>query len=779
MPKNQSAELDGRRNEYPSNYPEGYPELMAQGDIARDLQGIVFQVLEKWWLLGGLLAVGLITSTVYLAFQPRIYVSTATVQIERQDKSTISVSDRQAQPNDPNSVEQLNTVVEKFQCRPILALVLKDLGVISSNSLILLELDDKAFDERTPGNLSPNTFASNQVGVVPDRPDTTGDREIARRALSAINDLNSRISVKLRRNTRLVDITVSDRDPQRAATIANLMVDNYLRQDFAIKTASSKSQGEFFQAEFKRLAKKLQESEQSLQDYREKVGAAKFSDLTTSGTDELQGYQNQLTVVKAEVIARKSAYDSSLGMGTNVQELLAYTQIASDSQVQLCQSAIAQKEAELVNLKQQYREKNPKYILAINTLEGLKNQMASTVLNIRARIQESFRIPYENALTTQQGLERQLAEAQAKSLDMSQKMIHYNLLARTVASDRAMFEAVSQRANEMSVSSQLAPVMISLVGPAFPSEKPASPKVKLTLLMATFGSLALGVILILFLNKIKTTLRTVEDAEEYLQCPVLAAVPKLKLANGDFQEKLVLIHADSRSAEVELFRTLRASLTVMNSEKDHPRRTFVFTSSVPKEGKTFTSCNFAASLAHQGLRTVIFDLDLRRPRLEEFMNGVSQRVAGLTEVLQGQKSLKEVVQAHPKIEGLFWIAAGQMIGNPSELLSQGIFKNILESALKDFDRIVIDTPPLHPVKDALLVAGLADEVIVLVNGSSTPRKAVAKTLQWLTQANIPVAGVVLNLLPRHRKGDGYYYDSYYGYGYGRYAEDEIAASQEK
>jgi len=759
---------------YPSNYPGNYPEPNAGGHVVRDLQSFWFLLLGRLWLIGAIVLAGTVITVSYIITQPRLYKATATVQVERQDQSAIKA---QTYGDAQSGLEQLNTIVGKFESRPLLASVLVQAGLISSNSILALSLDpalslvllDSNHNTNTGAATAPAAGSGSNAANGSMLP-TVGGYSVSKDELQTINSFGTRTKATLRRNTRLIDITVTDRNPEMAARLANLMVENYLKADFSIKSTTSKSQGEFFKVEFDRLALKLQNSEQALQDYKEQVGTVELANLGGAQDDQLQEYQRQLTVAQADVIRLKSAYDESLKMGTNVNELLAYTSIASDPQVQLVQTAIAQKEADLLQLKQQYREKNPKYILAVNTLAGLKEQYVKTVLAIRNQIQESFRLPYENALTTQKGLANELVKVQAKSLNLSQKAIHYNLLAREVASDQAMFDAVSQRLNEMSVSSQLAPVNISVVQPAYPPGAPSSPRVGILLFLGFFGSLGLGLGLVLLFDQFNTSLRTVDEAEEYLQLPVLAAIPRLGIDSADFHNRLVVASRESHSAEVELFRTLRASIGMLGREQE--RRSFLFTSSFPKEGKSFTSCNFAASLAQQGLRTIVFDLDLRRPRLEEFLTGQTSHIPGLTEVLENKLALSAVVQKHPDVPNLFWVAAGAMISNPSELLSQGLFKDVLAQALKEFDRVVIDTSPLHPVKDALLVATEVSTVIVLVDGSKTARKPVAKTVQWLRNVNAPVAGVVLNLLPRNRKGQGYYYYGYYGYSYGKYGHDD-------
>ena len=779
MPAN-SQDPESNRPDYPSNYPGkypgNYPEPMAAGNVVRDLQSFWFLLLGRLWLIGAIVLVGTVLTVSYILTRPKLYQATATVQVERQDQSAIKA---QTYGDAQSGLEQLNTIVGKFHSRPLLASVLVQAGLISSNSSMALSLDPAlslVLLDSTSNTPSAAATAANQGsnGVHGSILPTTAGFSVSKQELQVIAGFEGQTKATLQRNTRLIDISVTDRNPEMAARLANLMVENYLKADFSIKSTSSRSQGEFFKVEFDRLATKLQTSEQALQDYKEQVGTVELADLGGARDDQLQEYQRQLTVAQADLIRLKSAYDESLKMGTNVNELLAYSAIASDPRVQLVQTAIAQKDADLLQLKQQYREKNPKYILAVNTLDGLKEQYVITVLAIRNQIQESFRLPYENALTTQKGLANELGKVQVKSLDLSQKAIHYNLLAREVASDQAMFDAVSQRLNEMSVSSQLAPVNISVVQPAYPPGAPSSPKVNILLFLGFFGSLGLGLGWVIILDRFNTSLRTVDETEEFLQLPVLAAIPRLDLDSADYRNRLVVASQEAHSAEVELFRTLRASISMLG--KDQERRSFLFTSSFPKEGKSFTSCNFAASLAQQGLRTIVFDLDLRRPRLEDFLTGQTSHIPGLTEVLENKVALSAVIQTHPQVRNFFWVAAGAMIPNPSELLSQGLFKKVLTQALKDFDRVVIDTSPLHPVKDALLVATDVSTVIVLVDGSKTARKPVAKTIQWLRNVNAPVAGVVLNLLPRNRKGQGYNYYQYYGYSYGRYGHDDKAAT---
>ncbi len=730
---------DNRESPRPGQPPPNSSEplvVIAPINFAREIQTYWFLLIDKLWLIGAIVLVTTILVASYVLSKPKLYTATATVQVELHDQSEILAK----QPDAQTGLEQLNTIVGKFKGRPLLVEVLAQAGLLSSNSATFLA--NSITEPIAHGTLLPAD------------------------ELKLVKLFEKRVTIALRRNSRLIDISVMNEDPGVAAKLANLIVLEYLKQDFAIKTTTSKMIIEFFKTEYGRLSKKVQASEQALQDYEEQVGTVQ---VAYPQNDSLQEYEKQLTAARADVIRSKAAYDKSLEMGTNIEELLAYSEIVADPQVQSYQKAIAQGETDLLALKQQYREKNPKYILAVNTLNGLKEQLAHQVLNMRQQIQESFRLPYENDEKVMNGLEDELAKSEAKSLELSRKSIRYNMLAKEAATESNIFATISARSSEMTVSSQLAPAGISVIAPATPPADFSSPRVVALVVLAFVVSLIFSCILVIFQNFFNTSLRTVEAAENYLRLPVLAVFPELNLNRRDHQSQLVVLRKNFRPADQDLFRTLRINLSLLAKES---HRSFLFTSSFANEGKTFAACNFAASLAQQGLRTIILDLDFRRPQVEEFFTGENKQIPGVIQVLDHRMTLSDVAQTHPDDPNLFWAGAGNTVVNQTELLSPGTFRNLLDQALLKYDRVIIDTPPIHPVKDALLMANEVNTVITLVDGSKTARKAVAKTMQWLRSANAPVAGVVLNRLQRRRRGSGYRYNEFLGYGYGQYGHKE-------
>ena len=588
---------------------------------------------------------------------------------------------------------------------------------------------------------------------------TNGTKPLTRENI--VTRFSKSVKSTLRRNTRLIDITVANTDPRLAARLANGLVEYYLAQDAQVQQSTTTGATDFLQQEADRLKKKLEASDQALQDYRKKVGAISLEQSQDIVTPQLQDLNLRFTKSKADVIQAQGAYADSLNMSTNIEDLLAYPQVAADPDVMKIATAVSQLENDFAVIRQRYRAKHPKYILAETSLAGLRQQLAVTTLKVRARIQESLRIAYQNAVTAQEGLATQLHTTETNAMQLSDSAVRFNVLTREVKSDQALFDSVISRLGETAVAAQIAPERIRVIQPALVPELPAWPKVKLLFLLAIFGGLGVGLGISFLLYSVDASFHTVDEVEHTLEYPVLGAIPKLSRLKGN--ELVASQSATSSGAEV--FRSLRATLSLLGKESE--RRTYLFTSSLPGEGKTFNSANYAASLAQQGLRTLLIDLDLRRPMVENFFTGVSGQLPGVTDYFLGRKKLQELWRQNEAIPNMCWIPAGSSVPNPAELLTQSDFPHLLKEGLAHFDRVIVDTAPVLPVSDTLLLADKVQTVVLVVQSCKTSRKAVARSLLLLKNANAPIAGVVLNMLP-NRIINGYYYSYYQGYGYGHY-----------
>ncbi len=255
--------------------------------------------------------------------------------------------------------------------------------------------------------------------------------------------------------------------------------------------------------------------------------------------------------------------------------------------------------------------------------------------------------------------------------------------------------------------------------------------------------------------------------------PVLAVVPEADLSKlpkgGSF------VTEDSNSSQAESFRTLRASLSLLGEEDQ--RRIILVTSAIPSEGKTFTAHNLAASLATQGLRTLIIDGDLRRPALSSLLLEPDERKGtefrGLTDVLSNLCATKEAVRPTP-IHNLDLLPSGRRAPNPAELLAQPNVIALINQFAWEYDRVVIDSPPVNAVSDSLTLAPHMHAVVLVLRSSKTPRRAIMRAITLLQKAGARMAGLVMNRMAT-RSGAAYYY-YYYG---DSYVNDTVYSGDDK
>lgn len=324
------------------------------------------------------------------------------------------------------------------------------------------------------------------------------------------------------------------------------------------------------------------------------------------------------------------------------------------------------------------------------------------------------------------------------------------VLTNAVAESFAKSVAELERPN----GAETSPVKLTLVQPASVPTAAVSPKWAVNLGLGGFLGLGAGIGLAVMGRYMNSRIRTVGDVQRLSEVPIIGTI---HLDKNSTDNELV-VRDRPRSPRAESYRHLRTNVRFVGAPGSG--RLFLFTSSIPGEGKTTTTTNLAVTLAESGRSVCLVDADLRKPRVAQYLGLVND--AGLTNVLAGETEASQVFQAWSD-EKLQILPAGPTPPNPSELLGSDKMERLLAELVDNFDVVIVDAPPLLPVTDASVLAAACGGAILVVGCDRVHSGDVGRSLTQLENVGVPTLGIVVNRLDA-KKGKSYGYG--YGYGYG-------------
>jgi len=313
-------------------------------------------------------------------------------------------------------------------------------------------------------------------------------------------------------------------------------------------------------------------------------------------------------------------------------------------------------------------------------------------------------------------------------------------------------------------NSETATVTVTVVEAARLPEDPIEPNIPRNLSLGALLGLLIGLGLAVLREQLDNTVKRADDVEELTGAAVIGGV----LYNGDISKKPLAQQLQGQSPTAEAFRQIRTNLQFLNV--DNPPRVIIMTSSLPGEGKSTAAISLALVLAQSDERVAVVEGDLRRPRVTRYLRMVGG--VGLTNVLAGTIALEDALQ--PLGDGkLMVLASGPSPPNPSEMLGSSHMRQVIADLRASNDYVIVDSSPLLPVTDGLVLASLCDGVVLVSRHGVTKREQLRQSAQMLRSVDAKLLGVVLNMLPAKSSGS-------YGYGYGyAYESDRPDQSAKK
>jgi succinoglycan biosynthesis transport protein ExoP len=675
-----------------------------------DLRAIFALLRQRAWLLVACVLVAGIAGAVYIIRSPKVYRAQAVIQVEKEQK----VVKGDAADSQDFKGEEIPKTIEQSLTSPELLL-----GLIARNDLN----KDPAF---LPGLKRP-----------------VSDSKIA-------EEMTKHISAQVRRGTWLIDIKVEDHNPIMAQKIADLLVKEFVYEGSIRNMEAWEAGYHFLLQQSESVKARLTKSEEALQTYKEQhrlVALGEKENVVVAKLDELN---RMLTEANAKRIKLEADYGQiKKRKNSPPATLLEIPSIGNSPAIVELEKTVAEKEAEVASLTETF--KHPIHTGATMQLQELKAGLDRIVLKTAEQVTSE----YESAAATEEKMEAALQDQEDVALEQNRTSIPYNALRQDVESDRSLYESITTRLKEGDMSKDVAQDAIRVVSHPLLPERPVSPDKKRIMLLSLFGGLALGCGLTLLSRVLNASLKTVDEAERRLGLPALGVIPKC--ARPKWLTDDLLLVEQPGSAAAECFRTLRTSLSLLGKNAGH--KAFLFTSAVASEGKSFCAINCAVAFAQQGLNTLLIDADLRSPSIGRIsFDGAPAQ--GLTEILTHRTNLDETIWL-TNINKLSVLCAGTELDTPAELLAGEGFGQLITKVMAKFDRVVVDSAPIHPVSDTLLLVGHV-QVTCLVVSTKTSAEVVYQAVRKLTDAGSTLVGFIFNRVSRQHGSD-------YGYRYSQAA----------
>ena len=577
--------------------------------------------------------------------------------------------------------------------------------------------------------------------------------------VDAINRLRGALKVSHNEtqpwSSNVLNIAITWDDPIRAAQLANAVADAYVVDQLDARLESAKRASGWLSDRLIELRRQLGDSEEALAKFRKEHGLTRSGPTVALNDQQLADLNSKLVAARTDAAEKKARVDfvDDLAAGKKTLDSLPDSLTSTSSVIGPLRGKLADASQRQADLLSRYGRSYP----AVVNVEAEKRDIERSIAAETQRMAQTVRSDYALARARLDAMEQSMREATGQGELGNDDAVRMHELERTTAVNKSLFEDFLQKAKITDEQATFQARDVRVISPAQPGGQ-SFPNSKRVLLMALCAGLGLGLGGAFAMEKLKAGFTTPREVEEALGIPVLASVRQMKKSQLIKDGKSIAVPFYQThyplSSFSESIRTLRSS--ILMSDVDQPPKVIHFTSARPGEGKTTIAMSVAISAAFAGLKVVFVDADLRRPAASRLLKLEQEK--GLVDLLMGGVGVENVLKFHKDLK-LMIIPAGSKSLTPSDLLGSERMKMLVARLRETFDYVVLDTPPIGPVADGVIVANTADKTALVVRWASTPRELVETSLKQLS-THKRVAGIVFNFVNQDRAkkhGAGYYY----------------------
>ncbi len=695
---------------------------------------------------------GLLVAIIYAVNAPNIYKSTTVLKIAKPSGSVLQgslIPEFQDFGSDRFIANEIE-ILKSYKIREKVAKSLIDSFKVSgdkkSYSLILEDLENR--------NIVPKLKTIESIVKV----------------------LQSSVSIDQKRGLDIVEIAVESKSPKESALVANAYAAAYREINLANNRQQLTAIKDFLAKQRDEKLRELGTVEETLLAYQEQKGIVQLPEQARTLIAQSSDFEAKMNATKIDLtIAEKTLNQYKSELEKQDPEIKDYIEsLATEPYIKNLQLQIAdiktQKDRAVATSANTQRKNEliKEYDTRIDELRNkLNNQLSVYRAGVLASSPEEIKdltrkvleeeVKYQALVASYKKLNEIVEDYDKRLNKLPTSTIDLARLQREQAAYEKLFTQVEERYQEAIINEQSVPGNVLVIDEGLVPVLPSKPNRLMIVLIGLVLGIGMGVAFAFVKDHFDNTIKTPEDIQKK-NINILAWIPQIEgidTGNKDF-EFIVAKKPDASASEA--YRALRTRIKFSKLDKE-TLKVILVTSPTSQEGKTTTSVNLAGSFAQANFKTIILDADLRKPRIHSVFN--HKRFPGFTDYFFGQTSFEDIVRS-TEVNNLFYVSAGTIPPNPSEILGSTQMESFIQKLKNTFDYVIIDSPPLIAVTDSEILAQVVDGTILVVSANYTEMDLLEKSIEVLKRDNSTFLGVLLNNFS-FRSGYSSYYKYYYYY----------------
>lgn len=721
----------------PSTRAETPPPVTDDEDFI-DLRRYVAVIRKRKWIIAATCVLGVALTVLYTMRQTKVYAAEAKLVVDPQAPQVFGQAIQEVVQlgagNYWSNQEYFNTQVEIIEGYDLARATVENRRLASTRAL--------PYED-------PRLIPAEEAAAL------SKDARIE----LATKILNSSIGGAIQADSRIVTITVRHSDPVLARDLANAHAETFKSHNLLVRREGSADAETFLSSARDQAGKELRAAEAKLLAFKNKndlvsVSLEKQAEVVF---DELARYSVALADARIKRLELTALRDrAKQAVGEDILDSPIFG-LAGNLTAATLKDQYLRAKQQFTELAQDLGVKHPDYIAQKQKVDELHAEIAREANLAQREIEER----YQAALGAETRFKAEADKKYNEAKALGDKQAEYDRIKREIESAHANYAKVRGRHDDSELSGANPVTNIRDHEKARTPTVHVFPRLRLNVALAFSLSLLLGIGLAFLLEYLDRTIKGLEDVESMAQVPVLGLIPVLAgvpETDEALRDRDLFVFKNPTSRAAECIRSIRTN--ILFSGADRRLDILAVSSPNPREGKTTSVMYLGTTMAQSGQRVLLIDTDMRRPRLHKSV-GVP-RGRGVSNLILGDAGYEDTIKT-TEIPNLFVLPCGPTPPNPAELLLTNRFKEILDELRGRYDRIILDSPPLNAVTDAVVLSRLADGVIVVVQAGKTVRDDLVRARRQLDGVDANILGVIVNDLDLADRKYGYYN---YAYGYG-------------